>query len=112
MPRQSNAKPPYLAQCRQCLNPQVSDRIAELCAFDFAFAPLERARSFVVLCGVVVKGLHQLVQTGKAGPVQRLTRQNIKPDFDLVKPARAGRGEVKRYVGVRGQPVIAALVAR
>ena len=73
---------------------------------------LERARSFLVLCGVVVKGLHQLVQAGKAGPVQHLTRQCIQSNFNQVKPARTGGREVKRHVGVRGQPALAALVAR
>ena len=43
-------------------------------------------------------------------PVQRLAREDIEEDFDLVRPACRGGREVKLHVRVRGEPLVTALV--
>ena len=58
----------------------------------------------------VVDGLSQLLCAVEAGAGQGFSSENAKPDFDLVEPRRRCRGEVKRHVRMRFQPIAIFLV--
>ena len=44
----------------------------------------------------------------KNASLQRVPLQDREPDFDLVEPGSAGRGEVKMHIGVPLEPAVVA----
>jgi hypothetical protein len=72
---------------------EINDSISQLRTSNLPLAPHERRGVLVVDGSECMDGRAQLLDTVKAGVLQRLALKDAEPDFNLVEPARAGRGE-------------------
>ena len=80
---------------------------------DFAFCPDEGLGGFVVVGDEILDMGDEFWNTSERGSVERLSREDREPDFDLVKPGGVRRGEVEMHVLVTLQPHVAlGLVGR
>src|SRR6516165_5347215 len=78
--------------------------MSQLRALDLAFSPDKRGGAFVVCGGEVLDRLLEVLDSAKARAGQGLSGKNAKPDLYLIEPACRRWREVKRDIGVRGQP--------
>ncbi len=68
--------------------------------------PLKGSRLRVIRRNEFINGLSNLVSRSKTGPSQRLSPEDAKPAFYLVKPRSMRGGVVEMDVGVTLQPII------
>ena len=68
--------------------------------------PLERVGVLVISGNEIVNVLPQLLGAGETGGSERLAAENAEPDFNLVEPAGASRGEMKMDPWMSGQPTV------
>ena len=60
----------------------------------------------VVSIDEVIDRFTQLLDIDKAGSVERLTAQNAKPAFNLIKPGSVGGRKVQMHVGMAFEPAV------
>ena len=74
---------------------------------DFGFCPGERAGCLVVGFDEAVDVVSQVLEAVERCTFERLTRQDGEPDFHLVEPGGACRGEVEVDIWMAFEPAVA-----